>query len=257
MISRQQIKYITSLQQKKYRNEHKAYVIEGEKMVEEALHQIPERIELICYTSKYIDSIKFPASIASKVSHVSDKDFANISSLKNPQGILAVIHQPDTNNIDDNSFSEFILVLDSVRDPGNLGTIIRLCDWFGIHHIVCSDDTVDCFNPKVVQASMGAIFRVELKYIDLNDWLLKFKKNKNYVIYGATMDGANLYSTELRKPAILIMGNESNGISKEIQELLDQRISIPNQSEFPEKSESLNVSIATAIVCAEFSRQFN
>jgi RNA methyltransferase, TrmH family len=255
MISKPQIKYITSLQQKKYRTIHKSFVVEGRKIVMEALKQVSSRIEYICYTSKNKDIIDFSGAVNNeKLLEASEKEFVKISSLANPQGILAVLKQPDTDQSPKELTSDITLVLDSVRDPGNLGTIIRLCDWFGVQQIVCSHDTVDCYNPKVVQATMGAILRVEIYYTELAEWLTTIEKKKEIKLYGTAMDGKNIYTTKLEKPAVLIMGNEANGISENIIRLVDTKLCIPNYSEYPDKTESLNVSIATAIMCAEFRR---
>jgi TrmH family RNA methyltransferase len=145
--------------------------------------------------------------------------------------------------------SDLILALDNIQDPGNLGTIIRLCDWFGVYKIVCSLDTVDCYNPKVVQATMGSLNRVELVYTDLTDYLQKTKKP----IYAAIMDGENVYQSALPKNAVLLMGNEANGISKENLKLVSHKIAIPRFGDF-QQTESLNVATATAILLSEFKR---
>lgn len=253
MISQQQIKYITSLQQKKYRSKHLSYIIEGAKMVSEALQQVPTSIEYICFSSTNAEIASISRNYRNIIFlELSDKEFSKISSLKNPQGILAILKQPELKPQSEFHLSSMTLVLDSIRDPGNLGTIIRLCDWFGINQVVCSPDTVDCFNPKVVQATMGAILRINLMYTELIEWLSQVKGYSEVVTYGTTMDGENLYTTNLKKPAILIMGNESVGISDNILKLLDKKLCIPNQSIYPGKTESLNVAIATAIVCSEF-----
>jgi len=258
MISHQQIKYITSLHQKKYRNEHKSYIIEGNKIVEEAIFQIPDKIEMVCYTSKSEKMARLLNKLKDvKFLEVSADEFSKISAQVSPQEILAVVKQSEYILSPGTITSDITLALDSVRDPGNFGTIIRLADWFGIRQIICSEDTVDCYNPKVVQSTMGAIFRVEVIYTDLGMWLLDVKQNNSAQIYGSTMDGQNLYSFELRKPAILIFGNEAKGISENITKLAHANLCIPNYSSLLDKTESLNVSIATAIVCAEFRRKMS
>jgi TrmH family RNA methyltransferase len=257
VISKQQIKHIRSLQQKKYRNDLNLYVIEGIKMVIEAIRQIPQEIEYICLTTKYLNQVK-QELIKHKIqlNETSSEDFRKISSLITPQEILAVIKKPGIANPTSIAFDDICLALDGIRDPGNMGTIIRLADWFGISQIVCSPDTVDCYNPKVVQASMGAIFRVKLTYTELAKWLVDVKSKKGANVYCTSLNGDNLYASVLKKPAIMVLGNEAKGISDDVSQLADKNLFIPNQSNFPDKTESLNVSIAAAIVCAEFTRQF-
>ena len=176
------------------------------------------------------------------------------SLLKTPQEVLAVFEQPhyefDTNVTD----QSLCLALDDVQDPGNLGTIIRIADWFGIEHIFCSSGTADVYNPKTIQATMGAIVRVKLHYCNLPDFL-KSASQKNTPIFGTFLDGENIYTQELPANGIIIMGNEGNGISKQIAEMVTHRILIPNYPQGCETSESLNVAVATAIVCAEFRRR--
>jgi TrmH family RNA methyltransferase len=146
-----------------------------------------------------------------------------------------------------------ILVLDTIRDPGKLGTIIRLADWFGIGNIFCSDETVECFNPKVVQATMGAILRVNIHYTSLKELLLNLR-SAGYTIYGSTLNGENIYTKRLKTPAAIILGNETRGISPDLIPMIEECILIPNFSTSVNRSESLNVSIAAAIICSEFSR---
>jgi TrmH family RNA methyltransferase len=255
VISKQQIKHIRSLQQKKYRNDLNLFVIEGLKMVLEAIHQIPQDIEFICLTSKYIDQVRNVITLQSiKILEISSGEFLKISSLTTPQEVLAVIKKPKT-TIPSKQINNNCLALDGIRDPGNLGTIIRLADWFGIEQIICSTDTVDCYNPKVVQASMGAILRVKIFYTELSHWITEHKSTNETSIYCTALNGENLYDSTLNKPAIVVLGNEANGITEEVLRLSDKNLYIPNQSTYPDKSESLNVAVAAAIVCAEFARQ--
>jgi TrmH family RNA methyltransferase len=256
VISKQQIKHIRSLQQKKYRNDFNLYVIEGLKMVLEAIRQIPQDIEYVCLTTKVLNQVKHEIRLPQvQLIEVSSNDFKKITSLTTPQEILAVLKKPETENQSTFNLDTICLALDGIRDPGNMGTILRLADWFGISQIVCSPDTVDCYNPKVVQASMGAILRVKLIYTELAQWLIQLKSKKNITIYCTALNGNNLYTSNLKKPAIVVLGNEANGISDDVFQLTDKNLYIPNQSNFPDKTESLNVSIAAAIVCAEFTRQ--
>ena len=172
--------------------------------------------------------------------------------LKTPQDVLAVFEQPHyvaQSNVIEHSLC---LALDGVQDPGNLGTIIRLADWFGIEHIFCSQGTVDVYNPKTVQATMGALARVKLYYVNLPELIASLKQTP---VYGTFLDGNNMYDEKLSEHGLIIMGNEGNGISKEVEKLVNKRLYVPNYPLYRETSESLNVAIATAIVCAEFRRR--
>ena len=256
MITKQQIKYILSLQQKKNRNDLNLYVIEGLKLVLEAIRQIPHDIEFICLATKNQDLIKEEISGTKiQVLECTSDVFKKISSLTTPQEILAVIKKPKRKVFSPDSLHDLCLALDGIRDPGNMGTIIRLADWFGIRQVVCSPDTVDCYSPKVVQATMGAILRVDLIYTELSQWLDDIKRKRDVTIYCTASNGDNLYTSTFKKPAIIIMGNEANGISEGLIQLTDKTICIPNYSNFPDKTESLNVSVATGVICAEFRRQ--
>lgn len=190
------------------------------------------------------DSYNCPAE---KFSLITEAELKKISGLKTPQQVVAVFEIPDVKKVDD---SKLILALDAVRDPGNLGTIIRLCDWFGIEHLVCSETTVDCYNPKVVQATMGSLTRVNVNYLNLEEFL----KTSELPKFGAFMDGKNIYETSLPKQGILVMGNEANGISAEMEMLIGTRLGIPHFSRHQE-TESLNVATATAILLSEFRRR--
>lgn len=240
MLSKSQLKLITSLRQKKYRNNHKLFFVEGIKVVNEFLASDFVVHNIFC-TDDF--SHRLNSNEVELISHV---ELQKISLLKNSNQVLGLFEIPSEKEIETSGLT---VVLDAVNDPGNLGTIIRLCDWFGITQIVCSSDTVDCYNPKVVQASMGSLTRVSLSYVDLNEYL----KSVNKPIYAAIMEGQNVYETKLKKDAILVMGNEANGISKEILELITDTITIPQFGELQE-TESLNVATATAILLSEFRR---
>ena len=176
---------------------------------------------------------------------INTKELERMSSLKTPNKVLAVFDIPDTPDV---SLEHWILVLDGVQDPGNLGTIIRLCDWYGIPHLVCSENSVDCYNSKVVQSSMGSIARVSIHYIDLNKWL----KDYPHTIYGAVLDGTNMYTLDLPGKGVLVMGSESHGISKELEPLIQKRITLPQFGK--PTAESLNVAMATAVCLSEIRR---
>jgi RNA methyltransferase, TrmH family len=254
VISKSRIKQLSALQQKKYRDTEKCYIAEGIKMVNEAINYHPGIIELVLFTSDCQDKLDLSNLIDSAL--VDQETIHKISSFKTPQPCLAVLKMPVEKSFQFEPTDEFVLALESIRDPGNLGTIIRLADWFGISKIVCSPDTVDCYNPKVVQASMGAILRAGIFYCDLKNFLDK-ARIENYSIYGATLEGENIYQTKLQFPLVLVMGNESEGISGSFKQMLTKELLIPNYSSKSEKTESLNVSTATSIILSELRRVQN
>ena len=239
MLSKSQIKLITSLKQKKYRLQHDFFVVEGIKTITELLHSDFELVTLYTTESFNFDAIKEEL--------ISEADLNRISFLKTPNKALAVFKMPKTKPID---FNQLIIALDDLRDPGNLGTIIRLCDWFGVKDIVCSYETVDCFNPKVIQASMGSISRVNITYLDL----VEFLEETDLVSFGTFMEGESIYTMMLPEQGVLILGNEANGISKKIEKKVTQKLSIPRFGNL-QATESLNVATATAIFLSEFKRR--
>ncbi len=240
MVSKNQIKLITSLQQKKYRNTNKLFFAEGVKVIQELLQSNFELEHL------YSTQDDFEEVSKAKKTLIDDNDLKKISALSTPNTCLAVFKIPvEKNRIE----SGLILALDSIRDPGNLGTILRLCDWFGINQLLCSKETVDIYNPKVVQATMGSIARVNVNYLDLNAFIAQTK----LPIFGTFMDGVNIYKTGLPQEGIIVMGNEANGISAELEKLIQNRLTIPRFGDI-QKTESLNVATATAIVLSEFRR---
>jgi RNA methyltransferase, TrmH family len=240
-LSKNKIKWIRSLQLKKNRDSFKVFVIEGDKMIQEAMTFAASSIELICITktSNLSDDNTFK-NIENYL--ISDEELKSISSLKNPNKSIAIIK----NEYKSLSPSALKIAIDGVQDPGNMGTILRLADWYGITEIICSTETVDCYNPKVIQASMGAIFRVKVKYVELATFLSKQSK----VIYGALLNGENVYRKTLVPEGILVLGNEGHGISKEIENLITSPLTIPKIGQ----TESLNVSTATGILLSEFYR---
>lgn len=239
MVTKNQIKLVKSLQQKKYRIQHKMFVAEGKKLVGELLGAGMEPEAL--YESE-------PGTIDEnlhRIWSVSAADMKKMSGLKTPSGVLGVFKIPQPKSLDT---SDWVLALDAVRDPGNLGTIIRLCDWYGIVQLVCSNDTVDAYNPKVLQATMGSVARVNIVHEDLEDFLAATK----LPVYGAFMDGEIVYKEKFPKKGVLVMGNEGNGISDGIGKLINKKISIP---QFGQKTaESLNVATATAVLLNEIRR---
>jgi len=243
------IKLIKSLSQKKFRDEHGLFVVEGEKLVEELL-QSDFVIKKIAYSKP------LPYRVTAAVSEqVSMSVMERISSLKTSPPVLAVAAKRDAAALPAISKNELYLALDNVQDPGNLGTIVRIADWFGIRHIICSEDTADCYNPKVVQATMGAIFRVQVHYTDLPAFLQQTKKL--VPVYGTFLDGKNIYHQALGAGGIIVLGNEGSGISTEVEQTVTQRLFIPPYPVSATNSESLNVAVSAAIVCAEFRRAPN
>ncbi len=239
MVVKSQIKFIKSLQQKKNRAEQKLFVAEGSKMVLELY-----RSNLVPYKI-YVSGPVLEGVDGSFLERVTASELKQMSSLKTPNQVLGVFYKPTSIDVD---FADWIVALDDVRDPGNLGTIIRLCDWFGIKHLLCSPHTVDCYNPKVLQATMGSIARVNIIYADLRVLL----QNKDIPVFGSFMDGNPVYSENLPTSGILVMGNEANGISPEIEKLVTKRIGIPQYAS--KTSESLNVATASAILLNEIRR---
>lgn len=238
LTSKNEIKIITSLHQKKYRNKYGLFVAEGAKLIADLFSA--------GLSLRYFMALEGTLAGLPAPEYLSEKELQKMSALKNTNGWLAVFEIPTPKVL---SNDELIVVLDSVRDPGNLGTIIRLCDWFGVHHIVCSEDTVDCFNPKVVQSTMGSIARVSIHYTQLNEYL----SQTNLPIYGAVLGGTSVYAEPLEKAAILVLGSEAHGISNSILSKLSHRIMIPNFGGVA-SAESLNVATASAILLNEFRR---
>ena len=286
-ISKAQVKFIRSLQQKKYRDEYGMFVAEGEKCVEE----LRKAFELVLLVERDgTRAERQPSNGQSETAGEPGKHFTasateieQMSGLRTPQGVIAVFRKPEKQYHSQCTMhnaqctiknSQLILALDGIQDPGNLGTIIRTCDWFGVHDIICSMDTADCFNPKVVQATMGALARVRVHYVDLPKTLEQFTMhnaqctmhNAQFTIYGTLLDGRDMYevlkSEAINHPdcegtsnAIIVMGNEGNGISEAVRSLITHPIRIPSYPADAETSESLNVAIATAIVLAEVRRK--
>ena len=227
MISKAKIKLIKSLEQKKFRSAEGLFVAEGPKVIGE-LSKICKPVEVF-----------------------EGEDATKASFLQHPQGMLALFPTDIFENIKPQS--ELKLMLDGVQDPGNLGTIIRVADWFGIDHIYCSRETADVFNPKVVQATMGSLARVKVEYTDLAALLDSLPSD--YPVYGTLLDGNNIYKEKLENRGIIVMGNEGNGISEAIRQKVNRRLLIPSYPEDRPTAESLNVAIATAIVVAEFRKR--
>jgi TrmH family RNA methyltransferase len=240
MLSKNQIKLITSLQQKKQRFAHRLFFAEGIKGIQELLESNFELVHLYT-TQNDFDEVSNDKKVL-----INEQELKKITALATPNTCLAVFKIPNEKKITE---SGLILALDSIRDPGNLGTILRLCDWFGIQEIICSKETVDIYNPKVIQATMGSLARVNVNYIDL----VPFISQTNLPVFGTFMDGTNIYKSDLPQEGIIVMGNEANGISSEIEKLIKNRLAIPRFGTL-QKTESLNVATATAIILSEFRR---
>jgi TrmH family RNA methyltransferase len=251
LISKTDIKFIRSLHDKKNRQEQQIFIVEGEKMIHELLHSNAFQLHSLYVTSTFIthhNSLLIDIS-AEKVKQVSAKELSQISLLQTPNDCLALVHF-STNNTPAIQINKKYILLDNIKDPGNLGTIIRTADWFGIDTVFCSPECVESTNPKVVQATMGSFFRVQIMKQSLFDIL---RDHPQMPVIGAILDGQNLFHTKFTEGAFLVIGSESHGISDTLKPLLTQKVMIPSLGE----AESLNASLATGIICSEWVRQIN
>ncbi len=251
MISIQQIKRVKSLQQKKFREEEGCFVAETPKIVEEVLNS-DYPVETVYALKSWIDE-NWKRFARHTLEEVSPKELERISGLQTPNQVLAVIRKPDVSTDLDTIFSDTCLMLDDIRDPGNLGTILRVADWFGIKNVMCSEESVEYTNPKCIQASMGSFLRISIHYGSLARFL--HDKKINTPVYGTFMEGENIYQTELNPKSCVVIGNEAHGISKTLEPLITKKIHIPSFSTETNHAESLNASIATAIICSELKRR--
>ena len=258
-ISKAQVKLVKSLQQKKFRDELGLFVAEGVKCVEELTKAFELEMLIVEEGLSVLSQAQPVCMLSAKRS-----DIEQMSGLRTPQGVIGVFKKRSQES-GVRSQDDLILALDGIQDPGNLGTIIRTCDWFGVHHILCSLDTADCYNPKVVQATMGALARVQIQYVNLPEWLKGIRSQESGIrIYGTLLEGKNMYDvlnrqSSIVQSSIIIMGNEGNGISPEVRSYITHPLFIPpyTNEKASDVIESLNVSIATAIVLAEFRRPAN
>ena len=246
MLSKSQISFLKSLQHKKFRTEHGFFLVEGVKSVKEFIDSAYQ-IEAIYHTFAFDPNLlKLSRNI--NFNEISLNDLEKISTLKTPQEVIALVKMPKWPPLDNKLLRQkFSIVLDGIQDPGNMGTIIRTADWFGIQHIICADDTVDVYNPKVVQATMGSLSRINVHYVDIKHFL----SHINLPIFGALLNGTNIYNVNFGHEGLVIMGNEGNGLRPEIIKLIQHAVTIPRMG----KAESLNVGIATAIFCSEINRK--
>jgi TrmH family RNA methyltransferase len=241
MLSKSRITLITSLKQKKYRLQHQLFVVEGIKTIREFLNS--------SYVLDHLYTIEPFENVSNEFQTIlTEKELKKVSFLKNTNSALAVFKTEIFSGIDE---TKLLVGLDDIRDPGNLGTIIRLCDWFGVTDLICSENTVDCYNPKVIQATMGSLTRVNVSYLNLENYLL----NTSVPVFGTFMKGANLYkNNESTETGIVVLGNEANGISENIEKIITHKVTIPKFGKI-QQTESLNVAMATSIVLSEFKRK--
>lgn len=249
-LSNQQVKHIRSLHRKKFRNKENQFIVEGVKIVDEVVRsQLSVELLVLTPTNENLQNVypNLPAAITD------EKTFAKLSNQTNAAGVLAVVNKPDYSFSPD-ELGQLTLMLDDINDPGNLGTILRTADWFGIQHIICSEETVDLYNPKTIQSTMGSIARVKVFYLDLPATLAQLTDQFN--IMGLFMQGEPVDTQKSNKKSIIVTGNEANGISKSVQPYIHTKVSIPRFSNKNQTSpESLNASIATSIVCYELTKR--
>lgn len=246
MLSKAVIKYINSLQVKKYRNQHQAFVVEGAKSVKELLESEFE-LQQVYVTESFEKEHQHLLNKGISYEVVSEADLVRAGTYASNNAALAVAAMRDLPTLKVQT-SELVIALDDIRDPGNLGTIIRIADWYGIEKIICSENCADFYNPKVIAATMGSFTRLQVHYIDLENWLKGHAAT--HQVYGASLDGENIHQMKLKPQGIVVMGNEANGIRPEIAKQINQLIKIPAFG----KAESLNVATATAIIIDNFRR---
>ena len=248
-VTKNQIKLVRSLAQRKERNATGLFVAEGDKLVPDLFSSFSCR--LLLATAGFLQ--EHPGLNADEVAEATHSEIERASLLNTPQQVIAVFCIPKVEFNRNDFVGHLTLALDRVQDPGNLGTIVRIADWFGVKCIVCSNDTVDVYNPKTVQATMGALARVRVCYTNLTDFFKGMPEG--YPVYGTFLEGDNIYKTELSQEAVVVMGNEGNGISAEVEKWVNRKLFIPSFPPGQPTSESLNVAVATAVTCAEFRRR--
>lgn len=254
MVSRNTIKHIQSLQRKKVREDERLFTIEGDKLVREYL-AAGKRLSLLVAKPEFISALgQGDRALIGEIVPASYEELKRVSSLTTPHNALAVVDMPDPAKFDAGSIRGLSIALESVQDPGNLGTIIRAAAWFGIRNIICSSNSVDVYNPKVIQASMGAILNVEVLYSEL-DFILREANKAGMPVYGTFLDGESIYTSELDDRGIILFGNESKGISGSLAPFITKRLFIPGFSVSNYGVESLNVGMAASVVLSEFARR--
>jgi TrmH family RNA methyltransferase len=250
MASKSTISFLRSLQQKKFRNEEGLFIVEGPKMVSEVLKsdfKVRQLYATINWTPDQHTSL--PLEI------LSDAEMERVSGLQTPNKVMAVVEMPALDGPVNVLSNGLHLLLDQIQDPGNLGTIIRIADWFGIASVICSPDTADVFNPKVIQASMGSVFNVKIHYTSLADVLIKNAAGNKWPVYATLLAGENIYNTDFTESSFVILGNESRGVNPVLNSFITHGIHIPRPSNKQSKAESLNVAVAAGIVCSEYCRK--
>ena len=251
MLSKALIKQIRSLQIKKFRDSEQLFVVEGPKMLAELISSPKWKIDRVYSTDEFLVEEICPSA---SFSIISERELEQISGLSTPHKVLATVHYEAEKGDRMNILSGFYILLDKIQDPGNLGTIIRIADWFGVDGLVCSSESVDFYNPKVIQASMGSVFRIPIQYVDLSSFLEENAKSAKMPVYAAMLEGENLYGSKLPKDGYLLMGNESKGVDRLLNNFITNKLHIPAGKSIGPKAESLNVAIATAIICSEWAR---
>ena len=254
MLSKSLKKFITSLNHKKFRKQYTAFFAEGDKLNHDLIGSEIQCSELLA-TANWLNKNKKFLLKDIKITEVTEPELKNISNLKSPPPVIGIYKTGERQLKAEELADSLALALDGVQDPGNMGTIIRIADWFGIKNIVCSENCADIHNPKVVQSSMGAIARVAVDYTNLSTFIEEYKQKTKLPVYGTFLEGENIYNQSLSKSGMIVMGSEGKGISPEIEKLISDKLFIPNFPTDEPTSESLNVSVATAIVCSEFRRR--
>lgn len=256
MLSKNKIKFINSLKQKKFRTESGLFVMEGDKLVSELLGNRKETVVQLVATTGWLRANQHLLHRGIReIAEVPETIFSKITSFESPTGVLAVLSIPQFGFHENDLKKQLSIGLDTIQDPGNLGTIIRIADWFGINTVFCSHGCADCFNPKAVQASMGSVMRVPVFYVDLEALLGKMNLFDDYTIYGSFIEGPSIYDSKLNRTGMLIFGNESRGIQDALKKYIKCSLSIPSFSHQKDHVESLNVSAAVAVFCSEFLRR--
>lgn len=250
-LSKAKISLISSLSVKKYRQENNLFVVEGHKIISELISS-NFKVKYIIYN----EDLEIPADSDDwEVLLTDEAGMKKVSNLKTPSSILAVVEIPEVEFGIIRLKNKLTMCVDDIQDPGNLGTIIRICDWFGIENLICSNNSADLYNPKVIQASMGAFLRVNVVYQNLEEFIPQYSKITSHPSIGTFLEGENIYKTDLPESALFVLGNEGNGISAQVACLLDGKISIPPFSKTGKHAESLNISAAASVVCSEFRRR--
>ncbi|MEY8593369.1 RNA methyltransferase [Butyricimonas hominis] len=251
MLSKHLTNIIQNLEKKKFREKYNLFKIEGEKLVQE-LFLSDMKVDTLIARPSWIERNRQKAQSYNTI-EVNEIEMGRVSNFKSLPEVIALAQIPVKEHSPEEIKNELSIVLNGIQDPGNLGTILRLSDWFGVRHVFCDHDCANIFNPKSVQASMGAIFRVNVFYLDLVEFIPRFV-DQNFPCYGAFLEGENIYRTELRTKGFIVMGNEGNGISPEIERFVTRKITIPSFAHSPYSTESLNVGVATGIILSEFKR---